>query len=135
MSLNDTPYSNRLHILLIGRRNCGKSSMINALTDQDVALVSDVAGTTTDPVMKSMEIQGIGPCLFIDTPGFDDEGTLGIQRVKRTERALERADVALLFCSGDMQQELQWMERLRANKIPVILLLNKIDILSDVDKQ
>lgn len=134
MSLNDTPYSNRLHILLIGRRNCGKSSMINALTGQDIALVSDVAGTTTDPVMKSMEIHGIGPCLFIDTPGFDDEGTLGIQRVKRTERALERADVALLFCSGDMQQELQWMERLRANKIPVILLLNKIDILSDVDK-
>lgn len=134
MSLNDTPYSNRLHILLIGRRNCGKSSMINALTGQDIALVSDVAGTTTDPVMKSMEIHGIGPCLFIDTPGFDDEGSLGIQRVKRTEKALERADVALLFCDGDMQQELQWMERLGAKKIPVILLLNKADILSDVDK-
>ncbi len=134
MSLNDTPYSNRLHILLLGRRNCGKSSMINALTGQDVALVSDVAGTTTDPVMKSMEIHGIGPCLFIDTPGFDDEGTLGEQRVKRTEKALEKADVALLFCGGDMQQELLWMKRLEAKKIPVILLLNKADILSDVHK-
>jgi len=132
MSLNDTPYSNRLHILLVGRRNCGKSSMINALTGQDVALVSDVAGTTTDPVIKSMEIHGIGPCLFIDTPGFDDEGTLGVQRVKRTEKALEKADVALLFCGGDMQQELLWMKRLEAKKIPVILLLNKADILSDV---
>lgn len=134
MSLNDTPYSNRLHILLLGRRNCGKSSMINALTGQDVALVSDVAGTTTDPVMKSMEIHGIGPCLFIDTPGFDDEGTLGIQRVKRTEKALEKADIALLFCGGDMQQELQWMKRLEAKKIPIILLLNKADILPDVHK-
>lgn len=108
--------------------------MINALTGQDIALVSDVAGTTTDLVMKSMEIHGIGPCLFIDTPGFDDEGALGMQRVKRTEKALERADIALLFCGGDMQQELQWMERLEAKEIPVVLLLNKADILSDIDK-
>ena len=76
-------------------------------------------------------LHGIGPCLFIDTPGFDDEGTLGVQRVKRTEKALEKADVALLFCGGDMQQELQWMKRLEAKKIPIILLLNKADILSD----
>ena len=72
-----TPNSNRLHIALFGRRNSGKSSLINALTGQDVALVSDTPGTTTDPVLKAMEIQGVGPCLFIDTPGYDDEGELG----------------------------------------------------------
>ena len=82
--------------------------------------------------LRSCPYHGIGPCLFIDTPGFDDEGTLGVQRVKRTEKALEKADVALLFCGGDMQQELLWMKRLEAKKIPVILLLNKADILSDV---
>ena len=77
MSLTDTPNANRLHIALFGRRNSGKSSLINALTGQDTALVSDTPGTTTDPVAKAMEIHGSGPCLFIDTPGFDDEGELG----------------------------------------------------------
>ena len=77
MSLNNTPAANRLHIVLFGKRNSGKSSLINALTGQDTALVSDIPGTTTDAVSKAMEIQHIGPCLFIDTPGFDDEGELG----------------------------------------------------------
>ena len=82
MSLQDTPRSNRTHIALFGKRNSGKSSLINAITGQDVSVVSDIAGTTTDPVYKSMEIHGIGPCVFIDTAGFDDEGELGNLRVK-----------------------------------------------------
>lgn len=90
MSLTDTPNANRLHIALFGRRNSGKSSLINALTGQDIALVSNTPGTTTDLVSKAMEIQGIGPCLFIDTPGFDDEGELGELRISRTLKAIEK---------------------------------------------
>lgn len=97
MSLTDTPNANRLHIALFGRRNSGKSSLINALTGQDTALVSDTPGTTTDPVAKAMEIHGIGPCLFIDTPGFDDEGELGRMRIERTWKAVEKTDMAILF--------------------------------------
>ena len=81
MSLNSTPSADRVHIGIFGRRNAGKSSIINAITGQNLAIVSDVLGTTTDPVLKAMEIHGIGPCLFIDTPGYDDEGELGKQRV------------------------------------------------------
>lgn len=98
MSLTDTPNANRLHITLFGRRNSGKSSLINALTGQDIALVSNTPGTTTDLVSKAMEIQGIGPCLFIDTPGFDDEGELGELRISRTLKAIEKTDIALLLC-------------------------------------
>lgn len=100
MSLTDTPSASRLHIAFFGRRNSGKSSLINALTGQDTALVSDTPGTTTDLVSKAMEIQGIGPCLFIDTPGFDDEGELGELRISRTLKAIEKTDIALLLC-GD----------------------------------
>ena len=88
MNLVHTPNANRLHIALFGKRNSGKSSLINALTGQDTALVSDTPGTTTDPVQKAMEIHGIGPCLFIDTPGFDDEGELGNRRIERTWKAI-----------------------------------------------
>ena len=100
MSLNNTPSGERLHIGLFGRRNSGKSSLVNALTRQQIALVSDVAGTTTDPVSKTMEIHGIGPCVFIDTAGFDDEGTLGEMRVQKTRDALRKTDVALLLFGG-----------------------------------
>lgn len=86
-SLNETPRSDRLHIGIFGKRNSGKSSLINALTNQEAALVSEVPGTTTDPVYKSMEIHGIGPVVFIDTAGFDDEGELGEQRVKKTKES------------------------------------------------
>ena len=126
-----TPNSNRLHIALFGRRNSGKSSLINALTGQDVALVSDTPGTTTDPVLKAMEIQGVGPCLFIDTPGYDDEGELGEMRMTRTLKAAEKTDIALLLCHPDMDKELQWIQQLKEKNIPVILLLNKADILED----
>ncbi|MBR5204286.1 MAG: [Bacteroidaceae bacterium] len=129
MSLNNTPSANRLHIALFGRRNSGKSSLINALTGQDTALVSDIPGTTTDPVSKAMELHGIGPCVLIDTPGFDDEGTLGEMRIERTLKAIERTDIALLLCEEkDLQMEKEWMQQLKSKNIPVVLILNKADI-------
>ena len=133
MSLNNTPTANRLHIALFGRRNSGKSSLINALTGQDTALVSDIPGTTTDPVSKAMELHGIGPCVIIDTPGFDDEGTLGEMRIERTLKAIERTDIALLLCEEtNLQVEAAWMQQLKAKNIPVILILNKADIRKDI---
>ena len=133
MSLQTTPTANRLHIALFGRRNSGKSSLINALTGQDTALVSDIPGTTTDPVSKAMEIHGIGPCVIIDTPGFDDEGTLGEMRIERTLKAIERTDIALLLCEEtNLQEEAAWMQQLKAKNIPVILILNKADIRQDI---
>jgi len=133
-----TPNASRLHIALFGKRNSGKSSLINALTGQDTALVSDTPGTTTDPVQKAMEIHGIGPCLFIDTPGFDDEGKLGNMRIERTWKAVEKTDIAILLCAGDASieipedadftEELHWLEQLKAKNIPTILLINKADI-------
>ena len=133
MSLSNTPSANRLHIALFGRRNSGKSSLINALTGQDTALVSDIPGTTTDPVSKAMELHGIGPCVLIDTPGFDDEGTLGEMRIERTLKAIERTDIALLLCEEkDLQIEKKWMQQLNAKNIPVILILNKADIRENV---
>ena len=133
MSLNNTPTSNRLHIALFGRRNSGKSSLINALTGQDTALVSDIPGTTTDPVSKAMELHGIGPCVIIDTPGFDDEGTLGEMRIERTLKAIERTDIALLLCEEtNLLEEAAWMQQLKAKNIPVILILNKADIRKDI---
>ena len=133
MSLNNTPSANRLHIAIFGRRNSGKSSLINALTGQDTALVSDIPGTTTDPVSKPMELHGIGPCVIIDTPGFDDEGTLGEMRIERTLKAIERTDIALLFCEeDDLCIESKWKQQLKAKNIPVIPIINKADIRKDI---
>lgn len=130
--MQDTPRANRLHIGLFGKRNSGKSSLINALTNQETALVSDVAGTTTDPVYKAMEIHGIGPCVFIDTAGLDDEGELGALRIRQTMRAMERTDVALLVCTGDdIEKELEWNRLLKEKNSPVIWILNKADLLAD----
>lgn len=129
MSLTDTPNANRLHIALFGKRNSGKSSLINALTGQDTAIVSDTAGTTTDLVSKAMEIHGIGPCLFIDTPGFDDEGELGEMRIGRTLKAIEKTDIALLLCEDDtLSCEYEMLKQLKEKNIPVILILNKMDV-------
>lgn len=129
MSLTDTPNANRLHIALFGKRNSGKSSLINALTGQDTAIVSDTAGTTTDLVSKAMEIHGIGPCLFIDTPGFDDEGELGEMRIARTLKAIEKTDIALLLCEDDaLSCEYEMWKQLKEKNIPVILILNKMDV-------
>ena len=101
--MNNTPRSNRVHIAIFGRRNVGKSSLINALTNQDIALVSHVAGTTTDPVYKAMEILPIGPVLIIDTAGIDDEGYVGELRVKKTREVLNKTDIALIL-SGPTPQ-------------------------------
>ena len=132
MSLNDTTRGNRLHIGLFGRRNAGKSALINALTGQNVATVSDVPGTTTDPVYKAMELSGIGPVVFIDTAGFDDEGQLGSLRVARTEKAALETDIALLLFSGEeMSAELHWREIFRKQHTPVVMLVSGIDERAD----
>ena len=128
-SINDTPRSGRLHIGIYGRRNAGKSSLINAITGHETAIVSDTAGTTTDPVYKSMEIHGLGPCVLIDTAGFDDSGPMGKLRVEKTRLALEKTDMALLVLSddGDLSSEKEWAASLRARKTPFIVVLNKMD--------
>ena len=133
--MNQVPHSTRLHIALFGRRNSGKSSLINALTGQDIALVSAVPGTTTDPVAKAMEVHPLGACLFIDTPGFDDnENELGNMRVERTLKVMEKADIALLLCEDGGAEEKQWVESLHAHHIPTVLILNKSDLRPDADE-
>ena len=135
MSLQQTPNANRLHIGLFGKRNSGKSSIINALTGQNVAIVSDVAGTTADPIYKPMELHGIGPVVFIDTAGFDDEGKLGELRVAKTKSAMDKTDIALMIFSAeseDYSEELAWMEDFRKMNTPVIPVINKSDIIKDI---
>ena len=131
MSLNNTPSAERTHIGIFGRRNAGKSSLINALTGQQVALVSPVAGTTADPVKKAMELHPIGPVLFIDTAGYDDEGELGQLRVEATRDTLQRADVALLVIAGQPSQEdLGWAQQLQDQNTPFLVVQTKGDLVA-----
>lgn len=128
--LQETPAAQRLHIALYGRRNAGKSSLINALTGQQVALVSPVAGTTADPVKKAMELHPIGPVLFIDTAGYDDEGELGQLRVEATRDTLARADVALLVIAGEpTQEDLGWAQQLTEQNTPFVVVQTKGDLI------
>lgn len=127
-TLNDTPSANRMHIAVFGKMNSGKSSLINALTNQDTAIVSDVSGTTTDPVKKPMEIHGIGPCVLIDTAGFDDTGELGSRRVESAKKAALQADMAILIIiNDDFTMEQLWADLLCKKNTPIIFVINKID--------
>lgn len=138
--MNTTPTSSRIHIAIFGRRNAGKSSLINALTNQEVALVSDVAGTTTDPVSKAMEILPIGPVVIIDTAGLDDTGELGELRVKKTYEVLNRTDLAILVIDGTIglsEFEENILKVIRDKNIPVVGVINKKDLsqYSEEDKR
>lgn len=138
MGLNDTPSSERLHIGFFGRRNAGKSSVVNAVTGQEMAVVSETRGTTTDPVQKSMELLPVGPVVIIDTPGFDDEGALGEKRVRRTRQILNRTDLAVLVvdaAAGIGPCERQLLDLFRQKDIPYIVAMNKSDLLDEVPSQ
>ncbi len=133
MSLLDTPRANRLHVGLYGKRNVGKSSLVNAVTGQSVAVVSGVAGTTTDPVYKAMELHGVGPVVFIDTAGVDDDGELGRLRVDRTRDATRKTDVALVVFAAPPDVEAEWIADLLARGVPVVGVVNKADELADAE--
>ncbi len=131
MGLNDTPSSERLHIGIFGRRNAGKSSIINAITGQNLSIVSEVKGTTTDPVKKTMEMLPLGPVEIIDTPGIDDEGELGSKRVEKSYEILNRTDVAVLVADGEVgltEQDTALIEELNDRKLPYVIALNKADL-------
>ena len=133
MGLNATPSSERVHIGFFGRRNAGKSSIVNAVTAQEISVVSDVKGTTTDPVTKSMELLPLGPVVIIDTPGFDDEGALGEKRVQRARRVMNRTDLAVLVLdaqSGAAQADKELIELFEEKEIPYIVVCNKADLLA-----
>lgn len=131
MSLNDTPSSNRVHVGIFGRRNAGKSSIINAITGQAAAIVSDRKGTTTDPVLKAMELLPLGPVVMIDTPGLDDEGKLGRLRIQKACQILNKTDIAVLVVdgsSGTMAEDLKILEQISKKQIPCVVALNKSDL-------
>ena len=137
MSLNNTPKANRLHIGIFGRRNAGKSSLINALTGQNLAIVSDTPGTTADPVYKSMELHPVGPVIFIDTAGFDDEGELGELRVAKTASVISKTDLAIIVIDGtdlSLDHEQKWFDRLREANVPTVIAINKWDILNEEER-
>mgnify|MGYP003291191547 CR=1 FL=1 len=142
MSMNNTPSGERTHIGFFGRRNAGKSSIVNAVTGQDLAVVSDVKGTTTDPVSKAMELLPLGPVVIIDTPGFDDVGELGALRVRKTRQVLNKTDIAVLVTDGTEELhpvDLQLLELFRAKEIPFLVVRNKADLLpvipEDTDRE
>ena len=131
MSLNATPSSERLHIGIFGKRNAGKSSLINALTGQNLAIVSDIKGTTTDPVLKSMELLPLGPVVLIDTPGLDDHGPLGELRVQKTYQMLNKTDIAILVVDGTIgmtEEDLALLEQIQKKQIPYVIAFNKCDL-------
>ena len=137
MSLNETPKGERIHIGIFGKRNAGKSSLINALTSQSIAVISDTPGTTTDPVSKAMEILPIGPVLIIDTPGFDDDGDLGKLRVEKTREVLRKTDIAILVLGADVpvsENDVEFISLLKSKHIPYIICVNKCDVRYENDE-
>ena len=133
MGMNQTPASERVHVSFFGKRNAGKSSIINAVTGQDLAIVSSVMGTTTDPVYKTMELLPLGPVMVIDTPGIDDEGELGALRVHKSYQVLNKTDIAILVIdstAGKGEEELELIHRFHKKGIPYLIVYNKIDLLS-----
>lgn len=143
MGMNETPSAERVHIGIFGRRNAGKSSVMNAVTGQSLAIVSDRKGTTTDPVKKAMELLPLGPVVFVDTPGLDDEGELGRQRVEKSYQALEQTDLAALVIDGEgaaepdalLRVERPLLKELAARRIPYVIAVNKADALTEQKKR
>lgn len=132
--MQQTPQSERLHIAFFGRCNSGKSSLINALTGQNIAVVSNVSGTTTDPVSKPIELPGLGACVLIDTPGYDDTSLLGEQRIAQTTKVVDKTDIAiLLFTEQWGDDERRWIAEFRAREIPIIAVLSQSDRLESID--
>ena len=138
MSLNDTPSGERLRISFFGKRNAGKSSLVNAVTGQELAVVSDTLGTTTDPVSKAMELLPLGPVVITDTPGFDDSGELGELRVRKTKQILNKTDIAVLVTDASREldaSEQELIDIFKNKNIPYIVVKNKMDLLKDADSQ
>lgn len=141
MGLNDTPKGERIHIAVFGKRNAGKSSLINSITGQNLSIVSDVLGTTTDPVYKAMELLPLGPVMMIDTPGLDDEGELGNLRIKKAKKVLNQSDIVLLVLDGetvlsenDFATEREILQQLKEKGLPYLVILNKIETCPDLAK-
>lgn len=134
-TLNETPGANRLHIGFFGKRNSGKSSLMNAFTGQEVSIVSDVAGTTTDLVSKPMEVHPLGACVLMDTAGFDDEGELGKNRVEKTRLAAQKADIAVIVCTDtELSEELAWYHFFEERHTPIAVVINKTDCITNIDE-
>ena len=137
MSLNATPSSERVHIGIFGKRNAGKSSLINAITGQNLAIVSEAKGTTTDPVYKAMELLPLGPVMIIDTPGIDDEGVLGSLRIQKEYQVLNKTDIALVIIDaavGPSAEDLRLIKRINAKKIPLLIVINKCETINEDKK-
>ena len=135
MTLNQTPSAERIHIGIFGKRNAGKSSLINAIAGQPVSIVSDQKGTTTDPVKKAMELLPLGPVVLTDTPGLDDSGELGSLRIEKTQQILNTTDLALLVIDGQLgmsEEDIQILQEIRKRQIPFILVVNKMDLSFDI---
>ena len=135
MGLNDTPSGNRIHIGFFGRRNAGKSSLVNAVTGQELSIVSDTKGTTTDPVYKAMELLPLGPVMIIDTPGMDDEGTLGELRIRKTKQVLNKTDIAILVVDASVElteADKEMVHLFEEKEVPYIIVYNKADLVANL---
>ena len=138
MNMNQTPQGERVHIAFFGKTNVGKSSLINKIVNQEISIVSEISGTTTDPVKKAMEIHGIGAALIIDTAGFDDDSELGEKRMEKTSHILNKTDIAVIVTTpddiiSDFSKELTWIEKIKEKNIPYLMVINKIDLSKDME--